>query len=342
MRKPRKFLGDAVREVTTSTDIPSPAKSKASPMDARSQYLGELASGNVKDVRLKLVDPKVCRMWNKHNRLYHELTRENCDELINSIRSQGRQEIPAVVRRLSNDPDGFEYEVVSGARRHFAVSWLRDHENRDEILFLVEPKDFDDEAAFRFSDLENRGRQDISDYERGKDYLRALESYYEGNLTRMATRLDVSKAKLSAYCSLARLPSEVISAYASPNDIAMRHSQRLAPLINDEAKAARVIAEARALSKIQDDFRERGQGAKIEGVAVLKRLCAAAEKDSIELDTPPKDRAVEGDDGRKMLTFKRRGRRLVVEIELDSQAPRNELLAHIRSELASISGKRSA
>ncbi|MBT3726031.1 MAG: ParB N-terminal domain-containing protein [Gammaproteobacteria bacterium] len=32
--------------------------------------------------------------------------------------------MPALVRKVENDPN-FEYEVIYGARRHWAISWLR-------------------------------------------------------------------------------------------------------------------------------------------------------------------------------------------------------------------------
>jgi hypothetical protein len=44
-------------------------------------------------------------MWAGHNRDYALLNEERCSDLIESIKAQGRQEIPAIVRRLSGDED---------------------------------------------------------------------------------------------------------------------------------------------------------------------------------------------------------------------------------------------
>ena len=75
-------------------------------------------------------------MWSGHNRDYALLTEERCADLIESIKAQGRQEIPAIVRRLSGD-DGYDFEVICGARRHWSISWLRTH-NYPDFKFLVD------------------------------------------------------------------------------------------------------------------------------------------------------------------------------------------------------------
>src|SRR3546814_1020542 len=89
--------------------------------------------------------------------------------------AQGRQEMPAIVRRVGNDPD-HDFEVISGARRHWSVSWLREH-NYPDIRYLVEIRNLTDEQAFRISDLVNRARKDLSDLERARDYLKRSEEH---------------------------------------------------------------------------------------------------------------------------------------------------------------------
>lgn len=101
--------------------------------------------------------------------------------------------------------DGPRFEVICGARRHFAVSWLRAN-NYPQFRYLVEERALTDEEAFRLADIENRDREDLSDYERAVDYAQALERYYGGRQKTMATRLEVSEAWLSRYLQLAKLP----------------------------------------------------------------------------------------------------------------------------------------
>lgn len=272
----KKILANAVtaaRDATdrpTDTEVPRP---QINPFAQREGALSDIAQGRVRDVRLRMVDPKTCRMWQKHNRIYDLLNSENCADLIGSIRAQGKQEIPALVRRLKDDPEGFEYEVISGARRHFAVSYLREEENRKELFYLVEVRELEDEEAFRFADLENRGRQDISDYERGREYMKALADYYGGNMTRMAERMEVSKALLSSYVSLAKLPREILDAYGDPREIAVRHGQQLNPLLRGERRDL-VIERAQEIAKAQDQARSLGGTNLMNGSDVFKLLKA--------------------------------------------------------------------
>jgi ParB family chromosome partitioning protein len=258
-------------EPAPTSPAPAPRPRGLDPLAGRQSTLADLAEGRVRDVRLRLIDPKTCRMWARHNRLYDRLTPADCDDLISSIRAQGRQEIPAVVRRLANDPGGFEYEVIAGARRHFAVSYLREEEHRD-VRFLVEVRELEDEEAFRFSDLENRGRKDISDYERGREYLVALEHYYGGNQTRMAERMEVSKALLSSYLAVAKLPAEVVAAYEDPREIAVRHGQQLSPLLNGPGRQA-LLGRAGVIAETQASFKAHGAPI-LPGAEVFKLLKA--------------------------------------------------------------------
>jgi ParB-like chromosome segregation protein Spo0J len=82
-------------------------------------------------------------------------------------------------------PD-IDFEVICGARRHWTVSWLRAH-NYTDFRFLVEVRELTDEEAFRISDLENRAREDLSDIERARDYLKALGRHYGGSQKDMAS-----------------------------------------------------------------------------------------------------------------------------------------------------------
>ncbi len=91
-------------------------------------------------------------MWSRHNRTYEALTPETCADLLESLRAQGKQEFPAIVRRVSDDPD-HEWEVICEARRHWSVSFLRTVEHRP-IQFLIDERDLSDEEAFRVADLE--------------------------------------------------------------------------------------------------------------------------------------------------------------------------------------------
>ena len=230
----------------------------------RSTRVAERLSGEVEEKTLRWIDPAQCRMWERHNRVYDLLTEDNCRDLIDGIRSQGRQEFPAVVRR-TGDADT-PYEVVCGARRHFAVTWLRAN-NYPQFKYLVDVRDLTDEEAFRLSDIENRDREDISDYERALDYADAVERYYGGKQGVMAERLEMSPAYLSRFLYLARLPDEIVEAFGSIRDLKEGHARKLKTHLGRIDPRKRVLAEAETIAE---------EGAGLEPQQVMTRLLSAA------------------------------------------------------------------
>lgn len=227
-------------------------------LSARTNRLAELASGAVQTRTHELIDPKRARMWVAHNRDYELLDEDRCADLIESFIAQGRQEVPAIVRRVKDD-SGYDFEVICGARRHWTVSWLRTN-NYPDFKFLVEVRDLSDEEAFRLADLENRSRQDLSDYERAKDYLKALKAYYGGKQKTMAQRLNVTESWLSRYLDLARLPKEIVDAFASPHDLKIKHITKLKPLIKKEKNRFQVFEAAEEIAKKQKTLLKDGAG----------------------------------------------------------------------------------
>ena len=270
--KNRTFAADLAGAIEAPADPPArPSRLGMGVLAGRSTRLAELATGSLVNRATELVDPARCRMWHGHNRDYAGLSEERCRDLIDSLKAQGKQEVPALVRRIRDDPD-FDFEVISGARRHWSVSWLRSH-NYPDFRFLVEIRELTDEEAFRLSDIENRAREDISDFERARDYLRALDAYYGGKQQDMAERINVSTSWLSRYLDLARLPAEVTGAFASPHDLGIKHVTQIKPLLKPEDRRDRVFAEGRRIA----EARKRGDDVARAPADVVRMLAAAAE-----------------------------------------------------------------
>jgi len=235
----------------------------------RTNRLAELASGAMVSRAVELVDPSRCRLWVEHNRDYAKLDETRCADLIESFKAQGKQEVPAIVRRVQGDRD-HDFEVICGARRHWTVSWLRAH-NYQDFRFLVEIRELTDEEAFRISDLENRAREDLSDIERARDYLRALDRHYGGRQKDMASRLNVSEAWLSRYLDLARLQPELIAAFPDPHQLRIKHVTLLKPLLKPADREQRVLNRAAELKA------RAGEGAGLSPQDVIRQLAAAAD-----------------------------------------------------------------
>lgn len=298
-------------------------------LSGRSNRLAELATGAVVSRTHELIDPARCRMWAGHNRDYEALSEERCRGLIESLKAQGKQEVPALVRRVRDDP-AFDFEVVCGARRHWSVSWLRSH-NYPDFRFLVEVRDITDEEAFRLSDLENRARADISDYERARDYLRALEYYYEGRQTVMAERINVSTSWLSRYLDLARLPAEILGAFRSAHDLGIRNVTGIKPLLKPNDRRARVIVEAERVTTA----RAAGEAMPTAPVDVIRLLALAADPPK-KTGSPKKSGSVQemvaAASGKPMLSVDRiRRSSLSLTLPLRSGATRGEVDAAVAS-----------
>ena len=292
-------------------------------MASRCEALNRLASGKVVTDRTEFVDPGRCRPWRLHNRDLDHLTEESCRDLIGAFLSAKKQRIPAIVRRLRDDPD-HDYEIIAGVRRWWTVQWLREH-NHPEFDYLVTVQQLTDEEAFRVSDVENRSRKDITDWERAHEYEAALEEFYEGSLTQMAEHLNISKSWLSRMLNVARLPSEIVSAFSDRHDITVRIARDLKPLANDQR--ARKAMEAEAVALVAD---REGGAEPLSGPETAKRLLKATVAPA-KPARKEKAETIKSKEGRPMLTVNRpaKGEGVTIKVLPGSGAGKDELILAI-------------
>jgi ParB family chromosome partitioning protein len=293
-------------------DGPSPARVRRSPLLERESALARMASGEVRQITELRLDPGRCRIWPGNGRAYSQLSEARCQDLIDSLIAEGGQKVPAVVRRLKDDPEA-DFEVLAGTRRHWSVSWLRAH-NYPEMMFVAQVVDLDDEAAFRLADIENRARADLSDLERARNYRWALGAHYGGVQSRMAERLKLSKGWLSKLLTMATLPDEVVAAFGDPATIPVRGGYELAVKATGP-EAIALLAEAKALADEQAKARKAGVPL-VDGPTVLRRLLAAG---LTRVGSKGESVLVSAADGRAALTLQgRRGRVLTLRVDLDA------------------------
>lgn len=260
----------------------------------RESAIARVATGQVKQVTQLLLDPAKVRIWPGNARVYEHLTEESCKELIDSIVAEGGQKVPAVVRRIDGDSD-YEYEVIAGTRRHWAISWLRQH-SYPEMHFLAQVAQLDDEAAFRLADLENRARQDVSDIERARNYAAALKDHYGNHLTRMAERLKLSKGWLSKMLKVATIPDEVLAAFSSPADVLLKPAYPLAQALADEQRAKIIVKEAQRIAGLQAKLSGADKSPLPSSEVIARLLSAGEQRKSTEKIS------VEGAHGRPAVT----------------------------------------
>lgn len=299
---------------------PSPVRVRRSTLLERETALSRVASGEVRQVTELRLDPARCKIWPGNGRAYSELSENRCRDLIDSLIAEGGQKVPAIVRRLKDDPEA-DYEVLAGTRRHWSVSWLRAHSYPD-MMFVAQVVDLNDEAAFRFADIENRARADLSDLERARNYRWALDAHYGGIQARMAERLMLSKGWLSKLLTMATLPDEIIGAFADPTSISVRGGYELAVKAAGSESAA-LAAAAASLRQEQEDARLAGLPP-IDDQTVLRRLLATR---VARVGHKGEAVIVSSADGRAALTLQaRRGQVLTVRIDLGTGVDRAALL----------------
>ncbi len=340
MNKRLGALDAAFSQLNIETDTRSGQGAKArkkldepSVLKQRNSLADEVAGGRVKSASQRYVLPSQCRMWRRHNRIYGLLTAENCRELIEDIRGKAAQQTPAIARPLKEDPDGFEYEIIAGARRHFAVNYLREKEGMTDLFYFIEVKRMSDAEAFLISDAENRGRKDISDFERALDYASALEEFYGGNAKRMSDKIGMPRSSLRHYLNLANLPGEVVEAFSAPTDISLRNASKIIPVLNDETKRDPVLEKAIQLRAAQKRAQELGQARAYEASQVIGELLAAGDAPKRKKVGKNTISTIESDRGAKLFELERGRKYVTVRIPLEQLNNAPELMKKLKREI---------
>lgn len=123
---------------------------------------------------------------------------ETIDELAHTMASAGQEE-PIQVRAV-----GSRYELISGHRRVRAgrsLGWTT-------IKALIVIKD--DREAELATMVHNEGREDLSDFERGKLYKRAQEGGFAKSQTEIANLFGTSQAVVSKRLAMLELPQPIL------------------------------------------------------------------------------------------------------------------------------------
>lgn len=299
-------------------------------MASRTTSLARLAAGKTVIDRTEWVDPVRCRPWRMHNRDLDHLNEESCADLIDGFKSAKKQRLPAIVRRLKDDPD-HDYEIIAGVRRWWTVQWLRAH-HHPEFEYLVTVQQVTDEEAFRISDIENRSRKDITDWERAQEYTRALAEFYDNSQAEMAEHIAISRSWLSRLIDVARLPEEIVAGFADRHAITVRIARDIKPLLADPRSRDLMIAEAGRLAAARGD----GEAA-LGGAETAKRLIKATEAKATERSASPAKSEIRSERGKPMIRYSRAGRGggLTIQVVPRSGAAKGEIMKAIEGLLPS-------
>jgi ParB family transcriptional regulator, chromosome partitioning protein len=186
-------------------------------------------------------NPFRTRMWSLHDRSDEHVTEESCKAEIESFEKHG-QLVPALGRRLRGDPD-YEVELIYGARRLFVAR----HLNKP---LLVDLREISDREAIVAMDIENRQRTDVSPYERGVSYAHWLRRGHFRSQDDIARALKISASQVSRLLRLAKLPSVILNAFATPLEICETWGLDIMDALEDAERRPRTIQAARAISEL--------------------------------------------------------------------------------------------
>ncbi|KKW91698.1 ParB/RepB/Spo0J family partition protein [Sphingobium chungbukense] len=278
------------------------------------------------------IQPGECSVWDGNPRDQPGLTAENCRSLIDSIASEGGNRIPVLVRL---NPPGSDrpYQLLVGSRRRFAVDWLN-HHGRPDMRLSALVVDLSDEEAFRLADIENRERADISELDRARSYQNAVDRFYGGVQSRMAEALNLSNSQLSRLLALAQLPEEVVGAFATRDELRVRYSELLTPLLRRPDQRGRMVAEARLIGEQQQTLALQGERM-IPPATVLARLREAATPHAPE---DARDIAIIAGGTRIGRAKASRSGGLTVDLSIAEDADLDELLARLRETIVAVRG----
>ena len=188
----------------------------------------------------RLLDPKqiVWSAW--ANRDQANFDGPDFLELKQEIASAGGNVQPIKVR-VAKPGGGHEYEIVFGHRRHRACLELG-------LPVLAVIDNLGEVDLFVQMDRENRSRKNLSAWEQGMMYLRALEKGLFSSNRKLAEEVGVDLGQVGKAISLAKLPAEVIEAFSSPLDLQFRWAKPLADAAErDRAGLVKRAKKAKAL-----------------------------------------------------------------------------------------------
>jgi ParB family transcriptional regulator, chromosome partitioning protein len=143
---------------------------------------------------------------------------------------------PIKVRPLKDSPEG-KFELVYGHRRHRACLELN-----LPVRALIEATT--DVELFEQMERENRGRTNLSVWEKGVMYRKAQDTKLYASMRQMVDRLGLKLSVVSRSVQLTQFHPSVIAAFSSPTCIQSRWIMPLAQAAKADSKGLRERAQA--------------------------------------------------------------------------------------------------
>lgn len=195
---------------------------------------------------VRALDPKriVASRWaNRHSTSFENTQFVGLRE---EIRSAGGNVQPIKVRPLQGT-DMFDYEIVFGHRRHRACLDLG-----LPVAAMIE--EVSELELFSEMERENRQREDLSAWEQGQMYRKALDEGLYGSLRKLADAIGADPGNVSKAITLSKLPDAVVESFPSPLTIQFNWGPALSAAVQKDPEGT--IARAKGLADKRLNARE--------------------------------------------------------------------------------------
>ena len=206
--------------------------------EIREQELRAKLEGYEGSLPVFQLDPNVIRLSQWANRHEQSFIDKDFASFKSDIKQAGGNVQPIKVRPLADATE--KYELIFGQRRLRACIELGISVNA-----LVEP--LSDKELFLAMELENRGKEDLSPFELGLHYERALTTGLWPSQNSLADGVGLNQAYVSRLLALASLPKDVIAAFPSVLDIQAKWGADIVRKMKGDKDG--VIKRARAVAK---------------------------------------------------------------------------------------------
>lgn len=184
------------------------------------------------------LDPTKIKRSRWANRHEDSFSSRDFELLKQEIANAGGNVQPIKVRRVNEAP--FEYEIIFGHRRHQSCLELG-----LPVLALVD--NVSDTDLFVEMDRENRARKDLSPWEQGVMYRRALDEGLFSSNRKLSEAVGADLSAVGKALALADLPPAVVEAFPSPLDLQFRWAKPLTDaVIADEEGVLARLAQLKA------------------------------------------------------------------------------------------------
>ena len=185
---------------------------------------------------IRKMDPKTIRPSRWANRHETSFATSEFISLKADMEHAGGNVQAILVRSMPKEQG--QFEIVFGHRRHRAALELG-----IPVLASIWTDELGDAALFTVMDRENRERADLSAYEQGIMYQRALDESLFPTQRQLAEALGVSHTWVRKAMSVAQLPSAVIDCFRTPLEVSFRHAELINAALEGDRRGVLKRAE---------------------------------------------------------------------------------------------------